>query len=422
MSGYCDTVVITGLGAVSPLGGDAKSTWAAMLAAESAAGPLTEPWAEALPVRIAARVRDEPAAGLTRAEGRRVDRSGRFALAAALEAWADAGFAGPAEPGGAPDADRVAVVIGSSLGGAATLIAAHEALRERGARHVSPHTIPMTMPNGPAGLVGLKLGARAAVSCPVSACATGAESIAEGLELIRRGRADVVAAGGAEAAVTPVIIAGFAAMQAMSRRNDDPVRASRPFDRDRDGFVLAEGAAVLILESAEHAARRGARVYCELAGAGISADAFHMTAPEPAGRGMAQALRRALRDAGTDPADVVHVGAHATSTPQGDLAESLAIRSALGEHGYCVSATKSTSGHLLGAAGALAAAATVLMLHERTAAPTANLDALAPEIVLDVVGAEPRPLPRGPVAALSDAAGFGGHNVVLAFRDPPIRR
>ena len=422
MSGYCDTVVITGLGAVSPLGADAQSTWKAMLTGQSAAAALTEPWAEPLPVRIAARVRDEPVAGLTRAEARRVDRSGRFALAAALEAWADAGFAGPAEPGGAPDADRVAAVLGSSLGGAASLIAAHEALRERGARHVSPYTIPMTMPNGPAGLVGMKLGARAAVACPVSACATGAESIAEGLELIRRGRADVVAAGGAEAAVTPVIIAGFAAMQAMSRRNDDPERASRPFDRDRDGFVIAEGASVLILESAEHAARRGARVYCELAGAGVSADAFHMTAPEPAGRGMAQALRRALQDARTDPAGVVHVGAHATSTPQGDLAESLAIRGVLGERGYCVSATKSTTGHLLGAAGALAAAATVLMLHERTAPPTANLDALAPEIALDVVGAEPRPLPRGPAAALSDAAGFGGHNVVLAFRDPPIRR
>src|SRR6478752_6947842 len=197
MTGYCDTVVVTGLGAVTPLGADIQSTWKAMLTGQSAAAPLTEPWAEPLPVRIAARVRDEPAAGLTRAEARRVDRTGRFALAAALEAWADAGFAGPAEPGGDPDADRVAVVIGSSLGGATGLIAAHEALRERGPRHVSPYTIPMTMPNGPAGLVGLKLGARAAVACPVSACATGAEAIAEGLELIRRGRADVVAAGGA---------------------------------------------------------------------------------------------------------------------------------------------------------------------------------------------------------------------------------
>ncbi len=417
MSSEADKVVITGLGATTPLGGDAKATWTAMLRGRSGAAALTEPWAAGLPVRIAAKAAVDPATMLGRVEARRLDRCQQLSLVALREAWADAGFVGPAEDGGTPAPDRVAVVIGSSLGGVGSLLGSEEAMRLGGPRRVSPHTIPMIMPNGPAGQAGLEIGARAVVCAPASACATGAEAVACAIDLIRWRRADVVAAGGTEAAIHPLILAAFASMRAMSRRNAEPARASRPFDEARDGFVMAEGAAVLILERAGHALARGARAYCEAAGAGLSADAHHITSPDPDGRGMARALRNALDDAGLLPGQVVHVNAHATSTPLGDRTESRAIRSVLGSSGYCVSATKSVTGHLLGAAGAIEALATVLALRDRLAPPTINLDVQAADIDLDVVGADPRELPARPAAALSDSSGFGGHNVVLAFRD-----
>jgi len=298
-----------------------------------------------------------------------------------------------------------------------TLLSQYDVLRERGPRRVSPHTVPMLMPNGPAATVGLELTARAGVHAPVSACASGAEAIALALDLLRAGRADVVVAGGTEAAIHPLPIAGFASMRALSMRDGDPQEASRPYDKARDGFVLGEGAAVLVLETAEHARARGARVYAELAGAGTSSDAYHVAAPEPTGAGAARALALAIRDAGLTPADIAHVNAHATSTPLGDVAEAAALRTALGDAvaQVCVTATKSCTGHLLGAAGALEAVVTVLSLANRLVPATRNLDDPDDDVALDVVRMSPRPLPAG-AAALSNSFGFGGHNVTLAFK------
>ena len=407
------TVVVTGLGATTPLGGDVASTWAGLLDARSGVRRLDAEWAAELPVRIAAPVAVEPTDVLDRVEARTLDRAQQFALVAAREAWADAGFS----PEAGVDPERLAVVVGTGIGGVLTLLTQYDALRERGARRVSPHTVPMLMPNGPAATVGLALTARAGVHTPVSACASGAEAIALALDLLRAGRADVVVAGGTEAAIASLPIAGFAAMRALSTREDEPETASRPYDKARDGFVLGEGAAVLVLETREHAHRRGARVYAELAGAGISADAHHVAAPEPTGAGAARALALAMRDAGLQPSDVVHVNAHATSTPLGDVAEANALRTALGDAASTipVTATKSCTGHLLGAAGALEAAITVLSLHHGVVPPTRNLDDPDDEVGLDVVRFEPRALAPGG-AALSNSFGFGGHNVTLAFK------
>jgi len=406
-------VVVTGLGATTPLGGDVASTWAGLLEARSGVRRLDAEWAAELPVRIAAPVAVEPTEVLDRVEARTLDRAQQFALVAAREAWADAGFS----PEAGVDPERLAVVVGTGIGGVLTLLTQYDALRERGARRVSPHTVPMLMPNGPAATVGLALTARAGVHTPVSACASGAEAIALALDLLRAGRADVVVAGGTEAAIASLPIAGFAAMRALSTREDEPETASRPYDKARDGFVLGEGAAVLVLETREHAHRRGARVYAEFAGAGISADAHHVAAPEPTGAGAARALALAMRDAGLQPSDVVHVNAHATSTPLGDVAEANALRTALGDAASTipVTATKSCTGHLLGAAGALEAAITVLSLHHGVVPPTRNLDDPDDEVGLDVVRFEPRALAPGG-AALSNSFGFGGHNVTLAFK------
>jgi 3-oxoacyl-[acyl-carrier-protein] synthase II len=403
-------VLVTGLGATTPLGGDVASTWTGLLDARSGVGRLDEEWAAGLPVRIAARAAVDPGEVLDRVEARTLDRSQQFALVAAREAWTDAGI-------DAVDPDRLAVVVASGIGGVLTLLAQYDILRERGARRVSPHTVPMLMPNGPAAAVGLALTARAGVHTPVSACASGAEAIALALDLLRAGRADVVVAGGTEAAIASLPIAGFAAMRALSTREDEPEAASRPYDKARDGFVLGEGAALLVLETEEHARDRGARVYAELAGAGISADAHHVAAPEPTGAGAARALALAMRDAGLQPADIVHVNAHATSTPLGDVAEARALRTALGEvaNTVPVTATKSCTGHLLGAAGALEAAVTVLSLQNGVVPPTRNLDDPDDEVGLDVVRIEPRALAQGG-AALSNSFGFGGHNVTLAFK------
>jgi 3-oxoacyl-[acyl-carrier-protein] synthase II len=405
-----DAVVVTGLGATTPIGGDVPTTWDALHAGRSGVRRLTEEWAQTLPVRIAARAAVEPTSVLERVEARSLDRSQQFALVAAREAWADAG-----RP--AVDPERLAVVIASGIGGVLTLLGSYDILRERGPRRISPHTVPMLMPNGPAMTVSLELGARGGVHTPVSACASGAEAISLSLDLLRAGRADVVVCGGTEAAIHALPMAGFAAMRALSSREDAPEAASRPYDKGRDGFVLGEGAGVLVLEKAGHARARGARIYAEVAGAGITSDAYHVAAPDPVGAGAARAMSRALEDAGLSTTDIVHLNAHATSTPSGDIAESVAIRTALGDAtaGVAVSATKSQTGHLLGAAGAVESIFTVLALRDRSAPATRNLDDLDDEIDLDVVRMDARPLGDG--AALSNAFGFGGHNVALAFRN-----
>lgn len=408
------TVVVTGLGATTPVGGDVASTWEALLAGRSGVRVLTEDWVERfdLPVRIAARVAVEPAEVLPRPEIKRLDRSGQFALIAAREAWADAG---------APEVDgeRIAVAVASGIGGVTTLLDAYDTLREKGPRRVMPLTVPMLMPNGPSAAIGLELGARAGVHTPVSACASGAEAIAYGIDMIRTGRADVVVAGGTEAAIHPLPVAGFAAMQALSTRNDEPERASRPYDKGRDGFVLGEGAGVVVLESEAHARARGAKIHAVLAGAGLTSDGYHIAAPEPEGLGAARAMTAALQDAGLTPADVAHVNAHATSTPVGDLAEAKALRGALGDHtdSVVVTSTKSMTGHLLGAAGAVEAIATILTLRDRLVPPTTNLDDPDDAVALDIARTSPRPLPaEGPLLALNNSFGFGGHNVALAIR------
>ena len=407
------SVVVTGVGATTPLGGDAASFWDGLLAGRSGVRDLTEDWAEALPVRFAARVAVEPSAHLKPVEMRRLDRSAQFALIAAREAWKDAGFAGKfAEP------NRLGVMVGSGIGGVTTLLNAYDDLIHKGPRAVGPRTVPMLMPNSPAAYVGLEFDARAGVHAPVSACATGAEAVGHAIEMIRSGRADVVLAGGTEAAIHPLPIAAFANMMAMSKRNDDPQHASRPFDVGRDGFVLGEGCGILVLESAEHAAARGARVYAEAAGVGFSADSHDIAQPEPDGRGVAEALAFALEDAELSAGDVKHLNAHATSTPRGDLAEVMAFRKILGSaaEDVAISATKSMHGHLLGGTGAIESVATVLALHHRQAPPTINIETLDPEVTLDIVRDKPRALPEGQIAALNDSFGFGGHNVVVAFR------
>ncbi|HST66325.1 MAG TPA: beta-ketoacyl-ACP synthase II, partial [Mycobacteriales bacterium] len=390
------TVVVTGLGATTPLGGDVASTWEGMLAGNSGVTLLEDEWARDFPARLVARMAVEPTSALERVEARRLDRCQQAALVAGREAWADAGFDPvPKSKDGVPnetvrgvDPERLAIVVGSGIGGATTMLGQDDILEERGVRRVSPLTVPMLMPNGPAACLSLEFGARAGVHATVSACASGAEAISLAADLIRLGRADVVVAGGTEAVVDKLPMAGFAQMRAMSTRNEEPERASRPFDKGRDGFVLGEGAGILILESAEHAAARGARVYAEIAGAGITSDGYHITAPDPSGSGAARAIRLALRDAGVDPADVVHVNAHATSTPTGDVAEAAAIRAALGDRAL-VSAPKSMLGHLLGAAGAVETIATVLSVRDGVVPVTRNLEDLDDDVELDVVSVEP---------------------------------
>ncbi|MFI6639895.1 beta-ketoacyl-ACP synthase II [Streptomyces sp. NPDC050504] len=416
------TVVVTGIGATTPLGGDAASTWEGLLAGRSGVQPLEgERFAE-LPVRIAALAAVDPGDVLPRPLARKLDRSAQFALIAAREAWADAGYTGKAgEEDDKIQPERLGTVIASGIGGVTTLLDQYDVLKEKGVRRVSPHTVPMLMPNGPSANVGLEVNAQAGVHTPVSACASGAEAIGYAVEMIRTGRADVVIAGGTEAAIHPLPIAAFANMMAMSKNNDEPQKASRPYDKARDGFVLGEGAGVVVLESAEHAAKRGARVYCEVLGQGLSADSHHIAQPEPSGRGIATALQHLLDNTDLKAEEVVHVNAHATSTPQGDVAEVKALRKTLGDDldHVAISSTKSMTGHLLGGAGGIETVATVLALHHRTAPPTINIDELDEEIAedgADIVRDEPRALPSGTIAAINNSFGFGGHNVVLAFR------
>lgn len=353
MSSTNRTVVVTGIGATTPLGGDAASTWEGLVAGKSGVRALEQDWAADQAVRIAAQIAVEPGEVIPRPQARRLDRSAQFALIAAKEAWADAGFTDKAGDDASVDPDRLGTVIASGIGGVTTLLDQYDVLKEKGVRRVSPHTVPMLMPNGPSANVGLLVGARAGVHTPVSACASGAEAIGYAIEMIRTGRADVVVAGGTEAAIHPLPIAAFGNMMAMSKNNGDPQGASRPYDVARDGFVLGEGAGVLVLESAEHAAKRGARVYAEAVGQGISADGHDIVQPEPEGRGISHALQNLLDNTDLDPAEIVHVNAHATSTPAGDVAELKALRKVFGDDAdhMAVSATKSMTGHLLGGAG-----------------------------------------------------------------------
>ena len=405
-------VVVTGVGATTPVGPTAPDTWEAIVAGRSGVRTLEQDWVaeHELPVTFAAQIHTDPLEILKKVEVRRNDPSGQYALIAAREAWADAGSP-EVEP------ERLGVAIGSGIGGVHTLLSQWDVLKEKGPRRVFPLTVPMLMPNGPAAAVSLDLSARAGAHCPVSACASGAEGMGLALNMIRTGRADVMVAGGTEAAIHPVTVAAFAAMTALSDRNDDPGRASRPYDVDRDGFVMGEGAAVMVLESEEHAKARGATIYAYLSGVGMSSDAYHITAGEPEGAGAARAMEEAVADAGLAMTDIAHINAHATSTPVGDVAETKAIHRAFGDHtgSIAVTATKSMTGHLLGAAGALEAVLTALSLHHRQVPGTINLDAQDPEIDLDVVTGEPRALPEGDVAAVNNAFGFGGVNVALTL-------
>jgi 3-oxoacyl-[acyl-carrier-protein] synthase II len=406
-------VVVTGLGTTSPVGGDAPSTWAALLAGQSGVRAIKHDWADQLTTQIAAEAAVDPTDVLDRVKARRLDRSGQLALVAALEAWADSGLSGEDAD---IDKERLGVAMASGIGGVQTLLTNYDNLTLKGPRRVSPLAIPMLMPNSPAANIGLAIGAKAGVHTPVSACASGNESIALAVDMIRLGRADVVLAGGTEAAVHPLPMAAFGQMMALSKRNDEPERASRPWDRGRDGFVLGEGAAALVLESEEHAKARGATIYAEVAGAGITADSHDIAQPDPVGQGATRAMQMALRESDMGASELVHINAHATATPQGDVAEALAIRTALGSDAdhIVVTSTKSMTGHLLGAAGALESLATVLALRDRVVPPTINLE--DPEDVgLDLASAK-RSLPDGDIAALNNSFGFGGHNIAIAFR------
>jgi 3-oxoacyl-[acyl-carrier-protein] synthase II len=406
-------VVVTGLGATTPLGGDVASTWESLVAGRSGARKLPADWAPVpLPVQIAAPAAVDPATVLDRVQARRLDRCEQLAIVAAREAWAHAGSP-------EVDPDRLAVVVSSGIGGVASTIAAYDTMNDKGWQRLSPYTVPMLMPNGAAGWIAIELNARAEVHTTVSACASGAEAIGYAIDMIRAGRADVVLAGGTEAAIIPLNVAAFAAMRALSTRNDEPERASRPFDKGRDGFLLGEGAGMVVVESAEHAARRGAPVHAIAAGFGYSSDAHHIAQPDPDGIGLVKAMQRALADSGVAAEQIVHVNAHATSTPAGDVVEGQAIARALGDAagGVVVSATKSMTGHLLGGAGAVESVATIVALREHLAPPTINLDDPDDEAGIDIA-TEPRklaPHTSAPMAALNNSFGFGGANVALVF-------
>jgi 3-oxoacyl-[acyl-carrier-protein] synthase II len=407
------TIVVTGLGATTPLGGDVASTWDAMLAGRSGVSLIAESWTDELPCKIAATAAVDPASVLDRVEARRLDRVAQLAVVAGTEAWTDAGFGfGDDNP---VDRERLASVVATGIGGLHTLLGQWDIQKDKGVRRVSPLTVPMLMANASAANLGLRIGAKAGVHTPVSACASSNEALALAVDIIRMDRADVVLVGGSEGCIHPLTIGAFGQMQAMSRRNDEPERASRPWDVDRDGFVMGEGAAIFVLETLEHAQARGARIYGELAGAGITADAHDMVQPEPSGAPQARAMKLAIKAAGLTPADIVHVNAHATSTPQGDVTEAGSIRQALGEGtSAIVTSTKSMTGHLLGGAGALESLATLLALRDRTVPPTINLDNCEPDLGIDIAD-KVRDLPNGDLAGINNSFGFGGHNVAIAF-------
>ena len=401
-------VVVTGLGATTPVGGDVTSSWSALLAGQSGVETLTTDWVDTVPVHFAGTAAVDPTEVLPKHESRRLDRSEQLAMVAAREAWQDAGA-----PEVAPE--RLGVVVSSGIGGITTTLTAYDTYKEKGWNRLSPFTVPMLMPNGPAAWIGLDRGAQAGVHATVSACASGAEAIGYAMDMIRSGRADVVVAGGTEAAIHGLNMAAFAAARAMSLRNDSPEQASRPWDRDRDGFVLGEGAGIVVLESEEYAKARGARIYAYASGVGYSADSHHITQPEPEGRGISMAMTTALNDAGVTGHDIVHVNAHATSTPAGDVVEIRAIAKAIGAHPL-VTSTKSMTGHLLGGAGGIESVFTIKALQDRVVPATINLDNPDDGIEVDLVYGKNRPLPAGDVAAVNNSFGFGGHNVAVVFK------
>ncbi|WP_434317444.1 beta-ketoacyl-[acyl-carrier-protein] synthase family protein [Leifsonia sp. P73] len=405
-------IVVTGVGASSPLGGTAPESWAGLLAGKSGARSLTHDWVAELelPVTFAAEAIVRPETVLERPTAKRLDPSSQFALVSAMEAWADAG-----SPEVAPE--RLGVDYATGIGGVWTLLDAWDTLRERGPRRVLPMTVPMLMPNAASAAVSMHFEARAFARTVASACASSTESLVNAYEHLQAGLADVVIAGGTESAIHPITIASFASMQALSRRNDDPATASRPYSVDRDGFVMGEGAASLVLETEEHALARGARIYAEIVGGGVTADSYHITANDPEGRGAIRALRLALEQAGASPDEVTHINAHATSTPVGDPAEYVALREVFGDrvHDIPVSATKASTGHLLGGTGALEAVFTIFALRDRVAPPTINITEMDPAIPLKVSSA-PQPLGDAPQLAVSNSFGFGGHNAVVAIR------
>ncbi|MHA6798894.1 beta-ketoacyl-[acyl-carrier-protein] synthase family protein [Bounagaea algeriensis] len=407
-------VAITGLGATTPLGGDVASTWDGVLNARSGIRRLEADWVDTyeLPAKLGAPLATDPSEVLPRVQLRRLDRCEAIALVAARQAWEDAGYALPSDETEPVDPDRLGVSIGTGIGGPLTLLQQDDVLKGDGLRKVSPLTVPMLMPNGPAAHVSLDLRARAGVHSPASACASGAEGLAKGMDLIRSGEADVVVTGGAESCIAPITIAGFAQARTLSTRNDAPEHASRPFDADRDGFVMGEAAGVVVLESAEHARARGARVYGYLAGYGITSDAYHITGSHPDGLGQINAMQKALRGGDLSPADIGHVNAHATSTPVGDIGEAHSVRQTLGSDAV-VTAPKGALGHLVGGAGAVESIVTIMSLYNGVIPATANLNTIDPKVEVDVVADKPREVAQN--AALNNAFGFGGHNVALAF-------
>ncbi len=407
------TVVVTGLGATTPLGGDVPSTWEALLAGRSGVRTIEADWVAKyeLPVTFAGQLAVPAESVLAKQESRRMDPSTQVAIIATREAWADAGS--PDVPG-----ERKGAVISTGIGGVWTQLTAWDTVRDKGARRVLPLSVPMLMPNAAVAHVSIEIGAKAGAHATVSACASGAEAVGYGTEMIRSGRADVVVAGGTEACIHALPIATFAKMQALSTRNDDPEGASRPYDVTRDGFVMGEGAAVVVLEDEEHAKARGARIYARVGGVGLSADAYDVAPPDPTGAGQEMAMRFALQDADVTGRDIVHVNAHATSTPVGDGVEAKAIRRMLGgeaDHAY-VSATKSMTGHLLGGAGALETVFTVLAVNQRVAPPSININEIDADIEIVITRRSPQELPQGDIAALNNSFGFGGHNVALIIQ------
>ena len=403
------SVVVTGVGAITPLGDNASTTWSALLAGTS--GMRTLEWANDLPVTFAGVIQsDLVELGIEKAKARKLDRSQQFAVLTAREAWADAGLS-------EVDQTRLGVCYATGIGGVTSLLEQSDVLRNQGPRFVSPMTVPMLMPNGPAAWIGLEFKAQAGVHTPVSACASGAEAVAWGARMIQDNRADVVIVGGTEAAITRLTISAFASMRALSKRNDDPTHASRPYDTDRDGFVMGEGAGTLILESEDYAKARGAKIYARYGGVGMTSDGHDIAQPHPEGKGAIRAIQFALKDATLSASDITHVNAHATSTPLGDVAEALALRTALGAHAsnVIVSGTKSMTGHLLGGAGAIESVFSVLALHHRIAPPTINIENLESDLGIDVAVNTSRSLPEGNIAALNNSFGFGGHDVAVIF-------
>lgn len=404
-------IVVTGLGATTPLGGDVHSTWQALLQGKSGIRTLDYEWVARyeLPVTFAGTAKVPASEVLTLQETKRLDPSSQFALIAAREAWADANITDFVP-------ERLAVEFATGIGGVWTLLDAYDTLNAKGPRRVLPMTVPMLMPNGPAAAIGMDIAARGGVRTAVSACASGTEAIANAITRLLSGEIDIVVAGGCEAAIHPLPMAAFASMHALSKRNDEPEKASRPYDISRDGFVMGEGAGALVLETEEHALARGAKIYAELAGGYVTSDAHHITAPDPEGTAAARAVIGALKMANAEPKDVGHINAHATSTPVGDIAEYTALLRVFGDDlkSIPLSATKSSTGHLLGGAGAIEAIFTVLALHEKTAPPTINVFDRDPVIDLDVV-TEPRTIGDN-ILAISNSFGFGGHNAVVAFR------